>query len=99
MDAGLSADEIVGLRIGDVGRLVRGAAPLARAYLERRRRVGLSDAADAPLITTLDGRPIAADGLEAHLQAMRRQRISMTFNAIMCRGLLETRYGLEPSRT
>jgi metal-sulfur cluster biosynthetic enzyme len=99
MDAGLSADEIVGLRIGDVDRLVRGAAPPAQAYLERRRRVGLSDAADAPLITTLDGRPIAADGLEAHLQAMRRQRISMTFNAIMCRGLLETRYGLEPSRT
>ena len=93
LDAGVSADEVVRLRVGDVDGLVRGAAPLAHAYLERRRRVGLSNQEDAILVTTLDGTPIAADCLEVHLQAMRRQRISMTFNALMCRGLLETRYG------
>jgi metal-sulfur cluster biosynthetic enzyme len=94
LDAGVPASEIVQLRVRDVDRLVRGAAPLAQVYLERRRRVGLSNEDNAILVTTLDGAPVSSDGLEAHLQALRRQRISMTFNALMCRGLLQTRYGI-----
>ena len=107
LDAGLSAGEIVRLRQSDVldtsdahglrllvkgtERRVRGAAPLARAYLKRRERVGLP----GPwLITTLDGQPIAPHHLLEHLEGTRRQRVSMTFNALMCRGLLETRYAL-----
>jgi metal-sulfur cluster biosynthetic enzyme len=85
------------LLVGGRQRLVRGAAPLARAYLERRRRIGLSDAPTAPLLSDLGGSPIVADDLEAHLQRTRRQRVSMTFNAMMCRGLLEARYGTEVS--
>jgi metal-sulfur cluster biosynthetic enzyme len=111
LEAGLTALEIVSLREVDVvnttdtgglrlvvnghERLLRGGAPLARAYLERRRRVGLDTDKHSTLITDLDGAPIAAEDLEAHLQRTRRQRISMTFNALMCRGLLETRYGLD----
>jgi metal-sulfur cluster biosynthetic enzyme len=110
LECGLTASEIVELRAGDitdtsdanglrlsirgVERVLRGGAPLARAYMERRQRVGLETDDRAPLITDLDGAPIAAHDLEAHLQRTRRQRISMTFNALMCRGLLETRYGL-----
>ena len=41
---------------------------------------------------------VGPDDLEAHLARTRRQRISMTFNAVMCRGLLETRYGLDAAR-
>jgi len=52
----------------------------------------------APLVTDLDGASIEAGNLEAHLQRTRRQRVSMTFNALMCRGLLETRYGLVDNR-
>jgi metal-sulfur cluster biosynthetic enzyme len=111
LEAGLTAQQVVGLRdrdvldssdsgglrldINGVERLVRGGAPLARAYLERRQRVGLHIHVDARLVTDLDGAPIAAEDLEAHLQRTRRQRVSMTFNAMMCRGLLETRYGLD----
>jgi metal-sulfur cluster biosynthetic enzyme len=107
LDAGLTAAEIVGLRQADVldtgdalglrlringtERRVRGAAPLARAYLQRRERVGL---AGGWLITQLDGQPVHADDLDEHLRRTRRQRVSMTFNALMCRGLLETRYEL-----
>jgi metal-sulfur cluster biosynthetic enzyme len=107
LDAGLLAREVVRLRLVDVldtsdarglrlridgvERLVRGAAPLTRAYLARRERAGLTS---AWLITDLDGAPIAPDDLDAHLRRTRRQRVSMTFNALMCRGLLETRYGL-----
>jgi metal-sulfur cluster biosynthetic enzyme len=111
LEAGLSPLEITALQLGDVvdtsdsdglrlivngtERLLRGGAPLARAYLERRVRVGLGVHDDGPLVTDLDGVPVAAQDLEAHLQRTRRQRISMTFNAMMCRGLLETRYGLD----
>jgi metal-sulfur cluster biosynthetic enzyme len=107
LDAGLTHTDVVSLRLRDiidasderglrlridgVDRLLRGGAPLARTYLERRRRVNL----DAePLITDIDGAPIRPADLEGHLQRTRRQRVSMTFNALMCRGLLETRYDL-----
>jgi metal-sulfur cluster biosynthetic enzyme len=111
LDAGLTADEVVGLHVKDVldtsnesglrlrvggqARLLRGGAPLARTYLERRRRLGLDEANSARLITDRDGQPIAAHELSEYLQCGRRQRISMTFNAVMCKGLLETRYDLQ----
>lgn len=114
LEAGLSAGEVVGLRAADMVdtsdasglrllvngqvRVLRGGAPLARAYLERRRRVGLDSNDRAPLVTDLDGAPIEAANLDAHLRLTRRQRVSMTFNALMCRGLLETRYGLLDDR-
>ena len=91
LEAGLSPETIVELRVGDVDELPPGAAPLAQTYLERRRRVGLADA--GWLITDLDGAPIADYDLEAYLRRTRRQRVSMTFNALMCKGLLQTRYG------
>jgi len=110
LDAGLTADEVVGLRLEDVldtsnasglrlqvgaqPRLVRGGAPLARAYLERRSRVGLNSGGSGRLFTTVEGTSIAAAELAEYLQCGRRQRISMTFNAVMCKGLLETRYDL-----
>jgi len=115
LDAGLTSDEVVGLnledildtsdasglrlRIGGQVRLLRGGAPLARAYLERRHRVGLDEDSSARLITDRDGQPIAADALSEYLQCGRRQRISMTFNAVMCKGLLETRYDLQGGHT
>jgi metal-sulfur cluster biosynthetic enzyme len=111
LDAGLTAGEIVGLRDADVldtsdadglrvringtERRVRGAAPLARAYLQRRARVGLRG---SWLITDLEGQPVQAEDLDEHLRRTRRQRVSMTFNALMCRGLLQTRYGLVEER-
>jgi hypothetical protein len=110
LEAGLTAEEVVALsaedvldasdtgglllRINGLERLLRGGAPLARTYLERRRRVGLECGDQARLVTDLDGAPVDARDLEGHLQRMRRQRVSMTFNAMLCRGLLETRYGL-----
>jgi hypothetical protein len=88
-EVGLSAAEIVALRVE--APLPRGAAPLLAQYLERRARLGIDGDA---LITDVTGSPVNAEGLDAHLREMRRQRISMTFNAITCRGLLETRYEL-----
>ena len=92
-DVGLTAAEIVTLR--PTTPLPRGAAPLVRAFLDRRQRLGVES---DWLITDVDGRPIGADALDAHLARARKQRVSMTFNSLMCRGLLDTRYGLEPAR-
>ena len=94
LDVGMRAEEIVAWRVDDAG-LPRGTAPLLRQYLDRRHRLGLHS---ERLITDVDGQPIAAEDLEGYMQHTRRQRLSMTFNALMCRGLLETRYGLEPAR-
>jgi len=92
-DAGLAANEIVVLK--PTSALPRGAAPLLRAYLDRRQRLGVES---TWLISDVDGHPIAPDDLPAYLQQGRKQRVSMTFNSLMCRGLLDTRYGLEPAR-
>ncbi|HEY0581551.1 MAG TPA: iron-sulfur cluster assembly protein [Chloroflexota bacterium] len=106
LEAGLSGEELTALRLDDVvdtsdrsglrlriggrERLLRGGAPLTRLYLDRRQRLGL---ASDRLIVDGHAQPIPAERLTEHLQTNRRQRISMTFNALMCRGLLETRYG------
>jgi metal-sulfur cluster biosynthetic enzyme len=112
--SGLTAEEIVGLRAEDVldttdgsglrvrvqglERLLRGGAPLARAYLERRSRLGLPSDGSTGLVTDRNGQPIAADHFLEYLDRGRRERISMTFNAVMCKGLLETRYDLQGGR-
>jgi metal-sulfur cluster biosynthetic enzyme len=110
-EAKLTPDELVNLRVADVVdtsdrsglqlqvsgqlRLLRGGAPLMRAYLDRRRRLELDASDSAHLITDRDGQPISAAELVDYLDRGRRERISMTFNAVMCRGLLETRYDLQ----
>jgi len=106
LDAGVSADEVVALReidvldtsdadglrlrVGGHERLLRAGASLARVYLERRARLGITS---EWLITDLDGGSIQPRQLIEYLRQTRKQRISMTFNSLMCRGLLETRYG------
>jgi hypothetical protein len=114
LESGLTADEVVGFRLEDVldtsdgsglrlrvqglERLLRGGAPLARAYLQRRSRLGLSSHDGTALITDRGGQPIPAHHLLEYLDRGRRERISMTFNAVMCKGLLETRYDLQGGR-
>jgi metal-sulfur cluster biosynthetic enzyme len=88
-EVGLSAAQIVALRVHS--DLPRGAAPLRDQYLQRRARLGITGDL---LITDASGHAIAAVRLDEYLREQRRQRISMTFNALMCKGLLETRYDL-----
>jgi metal-sulfur cluster biosynthetic enzyme len=114
LDHGLATDEVAGLRLGDVlaapehgplvlrvgrhTRRVRGGSPLLRAYLDKRSLLGLDVSDEAPLVTDPAGTPIAAADLPEALRRARRQRISIAFNAMFCRGLLETRYAGEEAR-
>jgi metal-sulfur cluster biosynthetic enzyme len=93
LDAGLTPDEVIALRVGHDSRIPRAAIALLRAYLEKRAQLGLSGDPAAALITDESGDPIAADDLLAYLRQVRRQRVSMVMNTGLCRGLLETRYG------
>jgi metal-sulfur cluster biosynthetic enzyme len=109
LDAGMTPEEIVRLRIGDLDlshdgadlvlrvhgerRLVPRGADLARTYLARRRDLGLDRGPGGRLVTDGSGCPIASGDLLDYLRRTRRQRVSMAFNAALCRGLLETRYG------
>ncbi len=89
-EVGLSAPEIVALQLDSP--MPRGAQPLREQYLARRARLRIGGEV---LITDTEGRALQADELEPHLREQRRQRISMTFNALMCKGLLSTRYALD----
>ena len=88
-NVGVADDDIVELRSDSV--LPAGAAPLRTMLLERRARVGICN---EHLVTDVDGSTLNAEELNEYLSSARKQRISMTFNALMCKGLLETRYEL-----
>jgi metal-sulfur cluster biosynthetic enzyme len=63
--------------------------PRYRALLlERGLAAGPQDLA----FVTLEGEPIAAPALAAHLRALRAIRINMEANGALCRGLSEARY-------
>jgi metal-sulfur cluster biosynthetic enzyme len=88
-NVGVSDGDIVELRNDSV--LPAGAAPLRTQLLARRARIGVRGEL---LVTDAEGRKLKAEELNEYLSKARKQRISMTFNALMCKGLLETRYEL-----
>jgi len=91
LEAGMTEPEIARLRVGDVDGWRH---ELVQVYLARRREFGLLVDAQAPLVTDVRDRPVAAERLTEFLRDARRQRISTELNATLCRGLLTTRYGL-----
>ena len=109
LDGGLSCEEVVALRVGDVEdatdraalvlrvsetrHVLRGGSPLAQAYLDKRRQMGLDGDPRARLVTDQLGGAITAGELPDYLRRTRMQRVSMALNTTLCRGLLETRYG------
>lgn len=91
---GRPADELPGLRLGDLPAL-----PETTTYLERRARLGLDVSPEAPLLVRPNGEPIAAEEAPMQLRFARTVRVSIEGNADLCRGLLHTRYGLGDDET
>jgi len=89
-ETGMTPAEILGLSIGDLPD-----TPETRRYLDRRARVDLDTAAEAPFLVDMDGKPITAETLDRHLIFARTISVSIEGNASFCRGLLAVRYGLE----
>jgi metal-sulfur cluster biosynthetic enzyme len=89
-DQGLTPGDILGFTLADLPD-----TPEALRYLDRRARVGLDSAGDAPFLVGLDGKAVTAETLDRHLIFARTVSVSIEGNASFCRGLLATRYGLD----
>ncbi|HYV02569.1 MAG TPA: iron-sulfur cluster assembly protein [Actinomycetota bacterium] len=75
-----------GLTVGDLPDTVE-----THAYLAVREEIGLDCTPTAPAITDPTGR--AVEDVEGHLRRIGLMRVSMEGNAMLCRALLEARYG------
>jgi metal-sulfur cluster biosynthetic enzyme len=84
-----AAEELPRLRLGQVPPL-----PEKAEYLERRGGLGLDVSDEAPLLVRPNGEQIGAEEAGRQLRFARTVRISIEANADLCRGLLQTRYGL-----
>ena len=103
--AGLSLEEIAGLRVEDVyfedeacwarrggGQVSRLApAEVASQYLERRAEIGLDCSPATPLMTNLLDDAIPAGELEEYLIRARTVRVSLEAGGALCSALLEAR--------
>jgi metal-sulfur cluster biosynthetic enzyme len=85
---GRSGGEVCALRVGDLD----GTDPETRTYLERRQRLGISNAAEAPVAVHPNGQPIGVERLDSYLTRARMTRVCMEANASLCGGLHATRY-------
>jgi metal-sulfur cluster biosynthetic enzyme len=90
---GTPPEQMARLRIGDLPDTEE-----TRRYLERRARLGLDTGADAPLLITPAGEPIAEEDIDRHMRFARTISVSIEGNASFCRGLLATRYGTTASK-
>ena len=93
--AGLDDAAIVATRLCDLDAITF-ATPEAERARRRYRAIlverGLARRPGDAAVVSVDGAPIAAAGLKAHLQGLRSVRINMEANGALCRGLLEARY-------
>jgi metal-sulfur cluster biosynthetic enzyme len=85
--AGRTEQEVVAMRIGDLG-----SDDDAVAYLGKRRAIGLETAPELPLAVMPDGSPLAPGLLRAWLRQARMTRLNVESNTMFCRGVLEARY-------
>lgn len=91
--AGRTYEELAGMALGDVPP----SADLDRLR-ERRRELGLSADAGAPLLVDgATGDAVVPAALRLHLGRARLTRVNIEANAGVCRGMLAHRYGSEAS--
>lgn len=104
--AGCTTEAICALGLGEMsvedaaivirrpGRLpvVGGSAAVLRRYLERRADLALDCSPTAPLIVDLEGKPLSADQLQTHYEAIRTVRVALEANGSFCRALLSVQH-------
>jgi len=77
---------VAGLTVGNLSDTVE-----ARSYLAVRAELGLDCSPTAPVITDPTGREV--EDVEGHLRRIGLMRVSLEGNSMLCRVLLEVRYG------
>jgi len=89
MARGIDHEGLSKMRLSDVP-----AIPEKDACLERRGRLGIDVSPGARLLVRPNGEPIEEREAARQLRFARTVRVSIEGNAELCRGLLQTRYGL-----
>jgi metal-sulfur cluster biosynthetic enzyme len=88
LSAGITADELAGLTLGDIA----ASADLKRLR-SRRAELGLpSGDGDPLLVDPATGAAVGGHALPLHLRRAQTTRVSVDANAGVCRGLLRERY-------
>ncbi|MGH2699964.1 MAG: iron-sulfur cluster assembly protein [Actinomycetota bacterium] len=85
---GFTAAELASLRLADLPECED-----TRAYLARRRELGLGSSGEEPFLVDAAGRVPPDHSIEAHVRFARTVGLSLETNASFCKGLLATRYG------
>jgi metal-sulfur cluster biosynthetic enzyme len=92
MAGGATTEQLVGMTLGDVP-----ASDDLDRLRARRREVGLPAGDDSPLLVDVTtGAGVATDDLRLHLGRARLTRVNIEANGSVCRGMLRSRYGVEP---
>jgi metal-sulfur cluster biosynthetic enzyme len=89
LEDGIKEEALPELTVGDLP-----ASPETDLYVSRRRELGIDTSAESLFLVTPDGNRIPSDALRLHLRFARTVRASIEGNASFCRGMLETRYGI-----
>src|SRR5262249_47089635 len=87
-------EAVLDVRVRDLSALAQGGEGdvMVRRYLAILRERGLAGDPSSPAFVNPDGTRIEAAAFLAHLACASRTRLSVEFNTMFCRGLLETRY-------
>ena len=93
---GYTVERVIGMTIADLDHLPiddgDGRRAVAR-YLQLRRGWGGDDAGgETPAFVTAAGEALKAPSFEAYLKNLRRVRLNVELNGMLCRGLLKARY-------
>lgn len=90
---GHSAEQVIGMTLAALEQLPvddEDGQKLIVRYLELRRAWGDSQA-EAPAFVTAEGAALKAGAFDAYLKDLRRVRLNVELNGIICRGLLKAR--------
>lgn len=93
---GWDGEAVRTVRVGQLEALVKddpAAAELVRRFLQALRERGADVSPDAPVLVDAEGKPISPERFEGYLRDAARVQTAMEFNASLCRGLLQSRYG------
>jgi hypothetical protein len=96
LDRGHTSDDLSEMTMATLERccLEPEGRAVHRGYLQVRTALGFDERPSTRAFHDVDGRNVNASQFVEYLMQLRRVRLNTEFNATICRGLLEVRYGV-----